>query len=102
MLMELKIGKAGEPDGLKPELYKVLKESRVVVRSLKEGMEKLVEDGGEPGRLKESRTVMIPMKIRPTVTDLRPIELTDVSYVSDSDEGSEGGNLEASGRKCDG
>ena len=81
VLTELKAGKAGELDGLKPELYKMLKESRVVVRSLKEGMEKMLEDGEEPERWKESRTVMIPKKRRPTVTDLRPIELADVSYV---------------------
>ena len=50
VLMELKVGKAGRPDGLKPELYKVLKESRVVVKSLKKGKEKLLEDEGEPER----------------------------------------------------
>ena len=80
ILGELRSGKVGGLDGLKPELYKVLLGSEIIVEGLKEGIERIVEEGGEPESWKESRTVMIPKKKRPTVAELRPIALTDVSY----------------------
>ena len=80
ILRDMKRGKAGGLDGLKPELYKALERSEVVVGALKEGIEKIVTEGGEPDEWREYRTVMIPKKKKPTVGDLRPIALTDVSY----------------------
>ena len=80
ILREMKNGRAGGLDGLKPELYKALERSNVMMSALKEGIKRIVEEGGEPERWRESRTVMLPKKKRPTVADLRPIALMDVSY----------------------
>ena len=52
----------------------------MVMRAMKEGIKRIVEEGGEPERWRESRTVMILKKKRQTVADLRPIALMDVSY----------------------
>ena len=84
VLRELKSGKAGGMDGLKPELYKVLAESNIVVGALREGTERILMDGGEPESWRESRTVMIPKKKRPSVSELRPIALTCLLYTSPS------------------
>ena len=59
-LKELKSGKAGGLDGLKPELYKSLQGSNTVVRALVKGIERIMEEGGEPDQWKDSRTIMIP------------------------------------------
>ena len=79
-LGRLRNGKSAGVDGLKPELYKELTSSGVSMRALREAMEKIVEEGGEPESWKKSRTVMIEKKRKPTAEDLRPIALTDVSY----------------------
>ena len=75
---KLKRNKAAGCDGLKPELCKVFAGSEVVIEALERGFGRVLELGEVPEGWKRSRTVMIPKKKRPTVTDLRPIAMTDI------------------------
>ena len=77
---KLKRKKAAGCDGLKPELYKALAGSEVVIESLERGFGRVLELEEVPEGWKRSRTVMIPKKKRPTEADLRPIAMTDISY----------------------
>lgn len=65
-LEKIKSGRARGEDGLKPEMYKALEESDVMIRALKKSMEKILKNSGEPENWKTSRTVMIPQKREPT------------------------------------
>ena len=76
----MKASSAGGVDGLRPDMYKVLMQSEVCVEALTEGCRKIVEEGNVPEEWKHSKTVMIPKSKNPTVADLRPIALTNVSY----------------------
>ena len=80
VLRGLKSRKAAGVDGLRSELYKELATSNISIRALRVAMEKVINEGGEPTSWKKSRTKMIEKKKKPTVEDLRPIALTDVSY----------------------
>ena len=77
---KLKGKKAAGCDGLKPELYKALAGSEVVIEALERGFGRVLELGEVPEGWKRSRTVMMPKKKRPNVADLRPIAMTDISY----------------------
>ena len=80
VLRKMKNGRCGGVDGLKPEMYKVLEGSEVFVNAMVRGFQRVVETGDMPESWKRSRTVLIPKKSRPTVDQLRPIAMTDISY----------------------
>ena len=79
VLQKLKSKKSAGPDGLKPELYKTLKNSEVCLNTLEQCFNKVLE-GNVPNEWKVSKTVMIPKVSKPQAKQLRPIALTDVSY----------------------
>ena len=80
ILRKMKNGRAGGVDGLKPEMYKVLEGSELFVRAMVMGLQRVIQTGEMPDSWKRSRTVLIPKKVRPTVEQLRPIAMTDISY----------------------
>ena len=59
-LQKMKNRKAGGCDGLKPEMYKVLRDSDVCVEALRRGLEGVLRGAGEPVEWKDTRTIMIP------------------------------------------
>ena len=60
-------------------MYKALKDSIAVNSAWEKGFRRIFKTGNVPDSWKGSRTVMIPKKNRPTVADLRPIAMTDIS-----------------------
>ena len=80
IIQGLKNKRAGGNDGATPEMYKELGKSKVCVKTMRDGFERVMERGGEPEGWRESRTVMLPKSRKPTVSDLRPIALTEVAY----------------------
>ena len=79
-LRKLKEKKAAGPDGMKAELYKTLQNNEKFTELLAKCFNKVIEEGRVPVSWKESRTVMVPKKNKPKVTELRPIAMTNVSY----------------------
>ena len=78
-LIKLKKNKKAGPNGLKNEIYKWLLGSEMCVNSLATCYNN-VKQIGPPIEWKNSKTVLIPKKKKPTCRDLRPIALTDSSY----------------------
>lgn len=79
-LRKLKNRKAAGPSGLKPELYKAMNNSETFLKTITNCFRKELKRKNKPPSWKTSNTKMIPKKSRPTVKDLRPIALTEVSY----------------------
>ena len=77
---KLKTDKSAELDGLRAELYKELIKDRRAIEKLTASYKKVLEKKRELTEWKKSKTIMIPIKNRPTETELRPIAMTDVSY----------------------
>ena len=67
-------------DGATPEMYKELRKSRVCVKTIRDGFERVIERGGETEGWREYRMMMLPKIREPTVSDLRPIALMHVAY----------------------
>ena len=61
-LNKLKTGKQAGIDGIKPELYKWLGRSHVVIAVLSKCMNNLILTGTVPEHWKRSKTVLIPKK----------------------------------------
>ena len=80
VLKKLKNKKAPGPDGLKNEMYKKLSDDRLTINTLTECYKNLVEGSPIPTEWKKSVTIMVPKTRKPTVNQLRPLSLTDVSY----------------------
>ena len=80
-LMKIKEKKAPGPDGLKPELLKVLIEDNHCLEILTLGLNNILNRKEEiPKSWLQSKTVMVPKRKKPTVKQLRPIALTNASY----------------------
>ena len=80
-MMKIKEKKAPGPDGLKPELLKVLIEDNHCVEILTLGLNNILNKEEEiPKSWLQSKTVMVPKRKKPTVKQLRPIALTNASY----------------------
>jgi len=79
-LNKLKTGKQAGIDGIKPELYKWLGRSHVVIAVLSKCMNNLILTGTVPEHWKRSKTVLIPKKNKPNCAELRPISLNSISY----------------------
>ena len=54
--------------------------SRVCVKTMRVGFERVIERRGEPKGWRKSRTVILSKSRKPTVYDLRPITLSEVAY----------------------
>ncbi|XP_064085418.1 uncharacterized protein LOC135200744 [Macrobrachium nipponense] len=79
-LSKLKAKKATGPDGIKPELYKVLMKRKACIEVLVRCYNKELEIKGKPESWKKSRTKMIGKKRKPRAKDLRPINLLNILY----------------------
>lgn len=79
-LKKLRNKKAAGPDGIKPEIYKAFLNSKICLETLVKCVKNELIGIDKPGGWKKSRTKMIEKKKKPTVKDLRPIALTNVSY----------------------
>ena len=79
-LKNLEKRKAAGPSGLKPELYKALGNNSVCLKTITKCLKKELKRQSKPLSWKTSKTKMIPKKSKPTVKDLRPIALTEISY----------------------
>lgn len=79
-LKKTKKKKAPGPDNLKPDLYIALLDSDICLEAMTEALNRIIEVGNVPHNWKESTTVMIEKKRKPTVKDLRPIALMNSSY----------------------
>ncbi|XP_068227857.1 uncharacterized protein [Palaemon carinicauda] len=78
-LKRLKKGKAAGPGGLKPDYYKAMR-SDICKNTLVNCYKEELASKEKPQSWKESRTKMLKKKNKPTVKELRPIALTNVSY----------------------
>ena len=79
-LKRLKNKKAAGPDGLKPEMYKTLMEDEECLKILTKCLGNEIEIKEKPNKWKKSKTKMMKKVKKPTVKDLRPIALTNISY----------------------
>ena len=79
-LRNIKGGKQPGLDGVKPELYKWMSESRVCICVITRSLNDLIGRGEIPEHWKQSKTVLIPKKSKPKASELRPISLNDTSY----------------------
>jgi len=79
-LRKMKNKKAAGPDGIRPELYKVLGENKQLRDDIIRCLSEVVETGNIPKGWQESTTVMIPKVNKPKPNELRPIALTNVGY----------------------
>ena len=77
LLEKLKTGKSVGLDGLRAELYKELMNDKRTIEKLTASYKKVLEEKQEATERKKSKTIMIPIKNRPTETELRPIAITD-------------------------
>ena len=80
ILTNLKNGKATGPDGLKGELYKAMADSEICLETLTKCYEKELNIKEKPEKWKTSKTKLLKKKNKPSVKDLRPLALTDISY----------------------
>ena len=79
-LKKIKNKKAAGPDGIKPEIYKAFLESDKCLETLVRCLKNEMQEKEKPEEWSKSRTKMVEKKSKPTVKDLRPIALTNISY----------------------
>ena len=79
-IKKMKEGKAPGPDGIRNEIYKGLIKDRSILNKLTQLYNKVLVTGNIPKTWRESKTILIPKKVNPTVKDLRPIALTNTTY----------------------
>lgn len=80
-LCKMKAGKAAGPDGLKPDMYRAIRTSNIVVEHLSRCLNGILNGEHQvPVSWKTSRTTLIPKKKRPTVDTFRPIAIMNTSY----------------------
>ena len=75
-----KEGKSPGPDGIKIELIKALQDSNTCLLELTKCYNEIIRTGVKESKWSESNTKLISKMRKPTVEDLRPIALTDVTY----------------------
>ena len=80
ILNKIKNKKAAGPDGLKSELYKILGKDKQCLETLTKCLNYELQRNNKPKEWKISKTILLEKKKKPTVKDLRPIALTDISY----------------------
>ena len=80
IIQKMRNKKAAGPDGLKGELYKALAKSDVCMKKITDCLNNIIESEEVPEEWKQSRTVLLEKKRKPTVKDLRPLALTNISY----------------------
>ena len=81
IIKNLKNNKAAGPDSIKPEIFKEIGKSDTCIETIAECFNRELQKKTKPKEWKESRTKLIPKKIRkPTVKDYRPIALTNIAY----------------------
>ena len=80
-LKMVKKDKATGPDNIKGELYIALGErSKICVKTLQKVFQNIIDRDLKIKLWEKSNTRLIPKVNKPTVKQLRPIALTDVSY----------------------
>ena len=79
-IKKMKNNKAPGPDKIKIEIYKAITEKEDIMLSLCNLFNKVLDTGDVPISWKQSKTVLIQKKKRPTIDDLIPIALTNCSY----------------------
>ena len=78
---KIKERKAPGPDGMKPELLKILTDDDHCVKIFTSGLNNILNGKEEiPHSWLQSKTVMVPKRKKPNVKQLRPIALTNASY----------------------
>ena len=80
VISKLKNRKATGPDGLKGELYKSMANSKTCLEALTKCYQVELNKIEKPTKWKTSKTKLLKKKKKPTVRDLRPLALTDMSY----------------------
>ena len=79
-LQKLKNNKQPGPDNIKNEMFRWLKDREVCTRALVIAMNNTINEKKIPESWKYSKTVLIPKKTKPKVSEFRPIALTNVGY----------------------
>ena len=79
-LKQMKMGTQAGNDGIRPEIYRWLEGSALIMRAITECMNELLTSGVVPNSWKTSKTVLIPKKRKPKCHELRPISLNNISY----------------------
>jgi len=73
--------KSPGPDGIKPDIIKIIGDDPYCTQIMAHGMNRIVNNIEDiPRSWSESKTVLVPKKKQPTVKDLRPIALTNATY----------------------
>ena len=75
-----KVGKAPGPDGIKPEIIKLLLEEQNIISVMTSLLNQALRNGTVPDSWRVSNTILIEKVKKPTTKDLRPIALTNILY----------------------
>ena len=80
-IRKIKERKSAGPDGIKPDLLKIIGNDIQCINILAESMNKIItKEDNIPESWYTSKTVLVPKTKKPTVKDLRPIALTNATY----------------------
>ena len=80
-IRKVKKRKSAGPDGIKPDLLKILGNDIQCINILAESMNKIItKEDNIPESWNTSKIVLVPKTKKPTVKDLRPIALTNATY----------------------
>ena len=80
-MMKIKDNKAPGPDGIKPDLLKIIGNDSYCLEVIATGLNNIIKQENEiPQTWCTSKTVLVPKKSKPTIRDLRPIALTNATY----------------------
>ena len=80
-LQRIKEKKSPGPDGMKPDILKILGIDEQCTQVLTYVLNKIMrQEDMSPNSWAVSKTIMVPMKKKPTIRDLRPIALTNATY----------------------
>ena len=80
-IRKIKERKSAGPDGIKPDLLKILGNDIQCINISTEPMNKIIiKENNIPESWYISKTVLVPKTKKPTIKDLRPITLTNATY----------------------
>ena len=80
-LQRIKEKKSPGPDGMKPDIFKILGTDERCTQVLTYVLNKIMrQEYMSPSTWALSKTVMVQKKKKPTIKDLRPIALTNATY----------------------